>query len=397
MNIENITELNNILETFKTFKTDMKAAMQEKIMKEVGNDITTYPQKVRELETGGAGELEITGTANYLFTHPEQFKISYDIHDATLYRLVHYLTSLPSEDVEIKPIIIDFNKGNKISTLSSPYPFNVDNSTAKGVFNTQGIKRFFTIRNLPTSSLGSVFYGVDINNGKIKVEFDDEYLAGKTFNLRGAFSSIAGQVTEVPEFLYTLIPLANELREFNDSKTFNLEGQEITFELAKTKDLSIGHNYVCFNNFICDTLNLYMHNNFSRYGVSSGIFGGTSKIKNLNLIGTGFFNPTQNNVVLVSANSSIENLKVRLKTANSLSCIRVTNSVEILEGSDFAAISNLPYTTQEGWVEFFESLPGVPEGSTYANKINIAADYYALLSEEDMMIAMNKGYTLASV
>lgn len=400
MNIENITELNNILETFKTFKTDMKAAMLEKTGEEVGNDITTYPEKVKEIETGGTIVID-GGHTKCLLCHPVSFKMNYDIKNCTLGQIIYYLSDVVSEDETIEPIIIDFRKNSYDTSVQL---FYIDNTTVRSNFHNQGIKRYFTLRNIPKSNLGTLFKYFNVNDSKIKVEFDDDYLENNNFDLTNMFANLGYNITEIPEFFYKILPYATSLRQINymstgsDTTKFQLDGQDITFELAKKKEIDLNYSYSNFNYFTANTLNIILHNNLKVLN-SNGLFGANSVIKNLNITGgdnNGFYIPTKSNAVLISSACSVENLKIHLKSSVNFSLANITNTVELLPGSEFASISNLPYVTQEGWVEFFNSLPDV-SSSTLANKINIAANYYALLSEDDKLIAVDKGYTLASV
>jgi hypothetical protein len=150
-------------------------------------------------------------------------------------------------------------------------------------------------------------------------------------------------------------------------------------------------------------VNLILHNNLTVEGVN-GMFGAQSNIKNLNIVGGdngGFYMPYSTNSYIVNISDCyVENLKIHLKTyrnTNNFSFKNVTNSVELLAGSQFGSISDLPYVTRAGWVEFFNSLPVANSSGSYTNKINIATSYYDLLSEEDKLIALDKGYTLVAV
>lgn len=407
-NIENIVEINNTLNIFRDVKTDIHAALLEKTNKDAGPDMTKYAQAIKDIELGGA--IEITGTKQLtgFITHPGIFNGKYNIHDITFDRPILNLIEAPSEYQNIEPIVLDFYK-NKISFIpgaTNQYFYCSQGDQVYNVINTN-LKRFFRLRNIPTTNAGRLFRLVDVNNSKINVELDDDYLnLNQTFNLGSLFVMCRTDITEIPDFLFKLLPLANSIQGINydasyGSAKFALDGKEVTFELAKLGNTNWSYTGRNFANFTADTVNVILHNNVVYNGIY-GLFCYNSNIKNLNIVGgnnNGFWRPNVNNAVIITSDSYVENLKINLQTYNTsnvFSFKNVTNSVELVQGSEFGTIKDLPFTTREGWVQFFTKL-GDNSKSNYQNKIDIGTDYYNLLTEEDKLIALDKGYTLATV
>lgn len=414
VNIENIVEINNSLNTFKEFKTEMQNVMEEKFDEKIGTDITTYPEIIRNVELGET-IIDIAGNVNYLFSHPSLLTQKYNIHDCTVSNLLHYISqSIDFEEIK-EPILLDFYNNNiTYNNSSSNLPFNINNKTYRTEMNNEGLKRIFKLRNIPTTGLAYFLAGLDVSGDKVNIEFDQDYLENNTFNLTQALVRVENDITEFPQFLYKILPYASSIERINyisptNYKAFELIGQEITLEFAKLQKTKFNYNYSNFNYFKADTVNIILHNDLEVIN-KVGLFGGTSNIKNLNVVGgdnDGKYiykkNTAESEAAAIAGLDGycqVENLKICLKApsqtdANYFSFANITNSVQILEGSCIGTLINLPYTTQESWINFFNNLPTATAG--YKNTINIAADYYNLLSEEDLLIPADKGYTIASV
>lgn len=401
--IEKINEIKKNLEEMKETKQGIKTVLENKFKKQIGDDFTKYPKMINEVWSEHE-KINVGEDGSYFFSKPCMFKPIWDFSNTTNFYRMLYNSTPPSEELLEK---IEINLRNLINYDNM---FRVSSSD-----NTYNPLDHFKIVGLPTNTnnvtdiIDNLFSYLDnVKHLDNIFELDEELdLKGRVFQLINLWQySQIENMKHLPNWFIKICGYTNSFVNINpNSKTINLD-EDINLELCKEKDLSYNsNNGGWFKNFNVPNIHLYLNHNYTfNLGYSLFMCGSCPGLFKVDGPGCMIFtNDYTYNCPNKFGDGEFKGnkleIKFKLSNPNTMKMDQDFSNfkdVRFLEGTEFYSVSNLPYTTREEWIDFFNSLPD-NSSSTYQNTIKINSDYYNLLTEDDILISTNKGYIITSV
>lgn len=399
--LEVINEIKKNLEDMREVKKGIKTALENKFGKDVGDDFTKYPKKIDEVWSEHE-KIKVGESAYHLFSHQIMFRPIWDFSSTTNFNEMLYLASPPDDELEQK-IEIDIRNAsnyNRMMMLNK----SINQYDFRKHFKIIGLPR--TTDNL-TSILGSMFSYLDNMKCKDDIFILDEEkdLKGRVFSANWLWEYSDINIDHLPNWFVQIFPyLGNfENLEYNisDNKKFILT-EDVELELCKEQDITNSRGGCFFLYLDAPNIHISCNNNFyskCEYSLfDNGKCDGVVRIDGPGcLIFTNRY--TNNGAINKIAKNNFKGNRLEIKfkvDCNLDQDFSNFKDVLFLDGTEFYSVSNLPYKTQEEWVSFFDTLPDNSE-SNFQNIIKISSDYYNLLTEDNILIATDKGYTIQSV
>lgn len=413
--IEKINEIKKNLEEMKEAKKGIKESLENKFGKDVGDDFTKYPKMIDEV--WAANEKIMVGeNAMCTFGNPVHMSNNlFDFSNTKIFSKIIYNEAVNNGNLQELEDKIEINIRNVDSSYNFERMFeglnNSGNPDIGKWFKIIGIPRYSD--NLLDTIFSRIFSFADWIPFYDRAHTIDEELdcKGRIFSLGNDFFNYSNLDvnTHLPTWFCTIFPYCNDFGNIIN-KTCNLT-EDIQLTVSKEQDLTNTNDRPWFwnlktseNIYIRVEHNFYTNTKYSLfYRCSDGI--GCPKIFRIDgpgkIIFTNDNNGDRSYVInrIGSNDFKIHRLEIKLCMSEDNTMDQDFSNVEqieFLEGSEWYSVSNLPYTTREEWIDFFNSLPN-NSSSTYQNTIKINSEYYNLLNEDDILISTNKGYIITSV
>lgn len=391
--LEVIDEIKHNLEDMRTAKKEIKTALENKFGKDVGDDFIKYSKKINEVWAVNEKIKVLDGYR--FFGNKETYRNIWDFSNCTNFNnMCRYTATFPDE-LEDK-IEIDMRNAESWSNLFEDQ--NVDFS------------KFIQITGIPKkitrfSDFFNGIFGYYHNNPYVDnfFKFDEELdLKGRIFNFGNTLENdYIKSITKFPNFLQQIWGYTINFDNPSYYKEINLT-EDLYLEYSKEQDLTSTSYGSVFHSMTVPNIHFYFYHNFN-FNSTRGFFTYGTCYGIIRIDGPGCLIITNKNIDdnyinrVGSSNFAGNILEIKFKVDCNLNQdFSNFKKVTFLEGTEFYSVSNLPYTTQEEWITFFETLPNNSE-STYENIIKISSEYYNLLSEDDILIATDKGFTIQSV
>lgn len=414
--IEVINEIKQNLEDMREAKRGIKEALENKFKKPIGDDFTKYPQMINEVwianEKIQIGEDAVGTFANpaHMSNHLFDFSNTKKFSNIVFNEAIQY-GKLPELKEKIEINIRHFDKTYTVEQMFG----NVGNSGNPDVskwFRVIGIPRF-------TDDITTFFLRV-YSYADWMPFFDNAYEIDEELDCKGRVFSLNNEMfnytdlsknTHLPKWFCQIFPYCSYFGNVIN-KTCDLT-EDIELIVAKEKTLTNTSDRAWFTKLTAPNIHIYAEHDFITntnynifYNNTSANCLGCPGILRIDGPGRIIFNSkTNGNTTYVknriaSPTYPIGRLEVKLCISNISQLDQDFSNckdIEFLDGSEWYSISNLPFKTQDEWINFFNSLPDNSLNTTHQNIIKIASEYYNLLDEEDILIATEKGYTITSV
>lgn len=394
--LEVIDEIKHNLEEMREAKQGIKKALEDKFKKPVGDDFTKYPKKIDEIWAENEKIKVLDGYR--FFGGPDTYRPIWDFSNCQNIEQLCFNSRFPTKPFETK-IEIPLRQVTNYNKLFDNVSVDVrDYIQLVGI--PQNSTNFGNIHNTIFA-----YYRKNPSLDNLYVIDEEKDLKGKTFQLTEVLARTnCTELTKIPDFIEKIWPYSTEMNNINyysSNKTLTLI-EDLNLEFCKEKDLESRTTGSVFHNITFPNSHFYFYHNFY-FNTENGFFtigkcDGTIRLDGpgcLIITGISKFNNHINRI----GNSNFEGNRLEIKFKVNTNIDQDFSNfkyVEFLEGTEFYSVSNLPYKTQEEWAAFFKTLPDNSE-STYENIIKISSDYYNLLTEDDIFVATDKGFTIQSV
>ena len=391
--LEVINEIKKNLEEMREAKAGIKKSLENKFGKDVGDDFTKYPKKIDEV--WATNEKIKVQDAYRFFGNKETYRNIWDFSNCTNFNNMCRFTATYPDELEEK-VQINVRNANSWSNMFEDQ--NVDFSKFVQIV---GIPKKIT----KFSDYFNSFFGYYHNNPYIDnfFKFDEELdLKGRIFEFGNTLENDYIKSTKkFPNFLQQIWGYTTNFNNPSYYKEMTLT-EDLYLEYSKEQDLTSSSGGSVFWSMTVPNVHFYFHHDFN-FNSTRGFFTYGACPGTIRINGPGFLRIKNRSVDdnhinrIGSSNFTGNILEIKFKVDCNLNQdFSNFKKVVFLEGTEFYSVSNLPYQTQEELVEFFNTLSDNSE-STYENIIKISSDYYNLLTEDDVLIATDKGYTIQSV
>lgn len=413
--LEVIDEIKHNLEDMRTAKKEIKTALEDKFKKPVGDDFTKYSQKINEVWAANE-KIQVGEDAFYTFGNPSHMNNNlFDFSNTKNFKNILTNEAIQYGNLQELGEKIEFNIRNVDQSHNFESMFSSIGSSGNPDiskwFKIIGIPKYTD--NLKSSIFSRIFSYADWIPFYDGAHFIDEEIdcKGRAFSLDDEYFNYndVNVNTHLPTWFCTIFPYCTYFGNIIN-KTCNLT-ENIELTVAKEQDLTNTNNRPWFWWLkTTENIHLYVQNNFytnTEYSLFYRATDGIGCPKTFRIDGPGKIIFTNSNVGdrsyvinrIGTSDFKIHRLEVKLCMSENNTMNQDFSNVEeieFLEGSEWYSVSNLPYKAQEEWITFFETLPDNSE-STYENIIKISSEYYNLLTEDDILIATDKGFTIQSI
>lgn len=391
--LEVIDEIKHNLEEMKEAKRGIKESLENKFGKDVGDDFTKYPKKIDEVWAANEKIKVLDGYR--FFGNKETYRNIWDFSSCTNFdNMCRYTYTFPDE-LEEK---IEINVRHATSWRNMFEDRSEDFSKfVQLVGIPKGVTTFSDYFNRVFNYYGNNPYVDDF------LKFDEELdLKGRIFSFGNTTeSNYIKSIKKFPNFLQQIWGYTTNFNNPSYYKEMTLT-EDLYLEYSKEQDLTSSVVGSVFWNITVPNVHFYFHHDFN-FNSTRGFFTYGSCPGTIKIDGTGCLriknrSIDDNHINRIGSSNFIGNiLEIKFKVDCNLNQdFSNFKKVTFLEGTEFYSVSNLPYTTREEWIDFFNSLPD-NSSSTYQNTIKINSDYYNLLTEDDILISTQKGYIITSV